>query len=87
MASSEAHDISVEFDMAKQHLDEEISSDEASSTPRMETPECRPPVTCTDDFAFAFDIDGVLVKGGQPIPAAVDALKYINGDNPYGIKV
>lgn len=41
----------------------------------------------SDGFAFAFDIDGVLMKGGKPIPEGIQALRYINGDNPYGIKV
>lgn len=45
------------------------------------------PVQVSDEFAFAFDIDGVLMKGGQPIPEGIQALRYINGDNPYGIKV
>ncbi|KAI4863123.1 HAD-superfamily hydrolase [Hypoxylon rubiginosum] len=40
-----------------------------------------------DSFAFAFDIDGVLVRGGRPIPEAVKAMKVLNGDNQYGIKV
>ncbi|KAI0155431.1 HAD-superfamily hydrolase [Hypoxylon sp. FL1284] len=40
-----------------------------------------------DSFAFAFDIDGVLVRGGRPIPEAVKAMKVLNGDNKYGIKV
>ncbi|KAL7623576.1 hypothetical protein AAE478_007259 [Parahypoxylon ruwenzoriense] len=40
-----------------------------------------------DSFAFAFDIDGVLVRGGRPIPEAIQAMKVLNGDNQYGIKV
>ncbi|KAI1770613.1 HAD-superfamily hydrolase [Hypoxylon cercidicola] len=40
-----------------------------------------------DSFAFAFDIDGVLVRGGRPIPEAIKAMKVLNGDNEYGIKV
>ncbi|KAI1455586.1 HAD-superfamily hydrolase [Annulohypoxylon moriforme] len=40
-----------------------------------------------DSFAFAFDIDGVLVRGGRPIPEAVQAMKVLNGDNEYGIKI
>lgn len=40
-----------------------------------------------DSFAFAFDIDGVLVRGGRPIPEAVKAMKVLNGDNEYGIKM
>ncbi|CAG8145817.1 unnamed protein product [Penicillium salamii] len=63
---------------------EQSSSNE--STP-INTPMHHPPPVTTDDFALAFDIDGVLMKGGQPIPEAVDAMKYINGENPYGVKV
>lgn len=41
----------------------------------------------TDKFAFAFDIDGVLIRGGKAIPEAIDAMKVLNGDNRYGIKM
>ncbi|KAF9893051.1 hypothetical protein FE257_012462 [Aspergillus nanangensis] len=85
MASSEAHDIAIEMAMAKQHLDEEISSEDGS--PRVATPIERPPQTTADDFALAFDIDGVLIRGGEPIPEAAEAMRYINGENPYGVKV
>lgn len=40
-----------------------------------------------DTFAFAFDIDGVLVRGGQAIPEAIEAMKMLNGENKYGVKV
>ena len=40
-----------------------------------------------DNFAFAFDIDGVLVRGGNPIPEAIEAMKMLNGENEYGIRV
>ncbi|KAI5921022.1 HAD-superfamily hydrolase [Camillea tinctor] len=40
-----------------------------------------------DSFAFAFDIDGVLIRGGRPIPEAVQAMKVLNGENDYGIKI
>lgn len=49
------------------------------------TPRVDPDVA--DDFAFAFDIDGVLIRGGQPIPEAVEAMKVLNGENEFGIKV
>lgn len=45
------------------------------------------PGTVSDEIAFAFDIDGVLMKGGKPLPEGIGALKYLNGDNPYGIKM
>ena len=41
----------------------------------------------TDRFAFAFDIDGVLIKGGEVIPEAIEAMKVLNGQNEYNIKV
>ncbi|KAL2172380.1 hypothetical protein VTG60DRAFT_6219 [Thermothelomyces hinnuleus] len=40
-----------------------------------------------DNFAFAFDIDGVLIRGGKPIPEAIEAMKVLNGENEWGIKV
>lgn len=40
-----------------------------------------------DDFAFAFDIDGVLVRGGRPIPEAIEAMKVLNGENEYNVRV
>ena len=40
-----------------------------------------------DGFAFAFDIDGVLVRGGRAIPEAIEAMKVLNGENQYGIKM
>ena len=40
-----------------------------------------------ENFAFAFDIDGVLVRGGKAIPEAIEAMKVLNGENEYGIKV
>ncbi|RCH85863.1 hypothetical protein CU098_003770, partial [Rhizopus stolonifer] len=33
------------------------------------------------NYAFAFDIDGVLIKGKRRIPEATRALKLLNGDN------
>ncbi|PYI10296.1 putative phosphatase [Aspergillus sclerotiicarbonarius CBS 121057] len=85
MASTLSHETAIEMDMAKQHLDDEVSSAEGS--PRAASPVAEKPFTTADDFALAFDIDGVLIRGGEPIPEAGAALKYINGENPYGVKV
>lgn len=71
-------------------LDNAYSSD--SSPPSIASP-LSGPVTpeneldVADDFAFAFDIDGVLIRGGQPIPEAVEAMKVLNGENEWGIRV
>ncbi|KAI5956386.1 hypothetical protein KGF54_000861 [Candida jiufengensis] len=38
-------------------------------------------------YAFCFDIDGVILRGPNTIPQAVEAMKLLNGDNKYKIKV
>lgn len=38
-------------------------------------------------YAFCFDIDGVILRGPDTIPQAVDAIRMLNGDNKYNIKV
>lgn len=45
------------------------------------------PSQTTDKYAYAFDIDGVLIKGGEVIPEAIQAMKMLNGQNSRGIKV
>ncbi|KAI9244543.1 HAD hydrolase [Sporodiniella umbellata] len=39
------------------------------------------------NYAFAFDIDGVLIKGKKLIPEATRALKLLNGDNAANRKI
>lgn len=38
-------------------------------------------------YAFAFDIDGVIVRGPETIPEARKALRMLNGENKYNIRV
>ncbi|RCK64998.1 hypothetical protein Cantr_00687 [Candida viswanathii] len=38
-------------------------------------------------YAFCFDIDGVILRGPNTIPEAVEAMKLLNGENKYKIKV
>lgn len=38
-------------------------------------------------YAFAFDIDGVLVKGPDTLQPGIEAINYLEGNNPYNIKV
>jgi hypothetical protein len=75
-------------ELASIDLEEEALISPTSSTP--ETPGS--PVTpaefpTADSFAFAFDIDGVLVRGGRPIPEAIEAMKVLNGENEWGMRV
>jgi hypothetical protein len=89
MSPSEAHETALALEMAKYHLGEGSSGDsspEEGST-RDTTPGSPSATTTTDCYAFAFDIDGVLIRGGKPIPAAVEAMKILNGQNEWGIKV
>lgn len=74
------------MELARHHL--------AQSANDLPTPEDSEPSTpeegglkTTDKYAYAFDIDGVLIKGGNVIPEAIDAMKVLNGENEYGIKV
>lgn len=38
-------------------------------------------------YAFAFDIDGVLLRGGTPIPEAIEAMAVLNGKNERNLKI
>ncbi|RLV85574.1 Uncharacterized protein JA9_001763 [Meyerozyma sp. JA9] len=38
-------------------------------------------------YAFCFDIDGVILRGPETIPQAPQALRMLNGENKYNIKV
>jgi len=62
----------------------ELGGDESPLTPPEGEEE---EMLVADSFAFAFDIDGVLVRGGRAIPEAMKAMKVLNGENKYGIKV
>ncbi|KAI9870710.1 MAG: hypothetical protein M1830_003899 [Pleopsidium flavum] len=79
MSPSDAHETAVALEMAKHKLNRASSDDSTDTTP-LDT-------TVTGSYAYAFDIDGVLIRGGKPIPEAVEAMKVLNGQNEYGIKV
>lgn len=70
----------VGLERARKSIDETTSDRETPDVEQVDR-------SSTDKFAIAFDIDGVLVKGGIPLPASIDAMKYINGDNPYRVKM
>ena len=78
---SDAHETAAALELAKHRLKELESSDDTL------TPSTPPETNTTDSFAFAFDIDGVLLRGGRPIPEAIEAMKVLNGQNEYGVKV
>lgn len=78
MAASEMSELAAAMEKARHEIQSE--SGPATPTSPIET-------TVTDKYAFAFDIDGVLIRGGRPIPEAIEAMKMLNGENEYGIKV
>ena len=87
---SDAHATALTLELAKYHLAE--GSDSSSSPEDPDTGATTPDAEeagrgITDKYAFAFDIDGVLIKGGSVIPEAVEAMKVLNGQNDYNIKV
>ena len=75
-------------ELAAMNLEEEaLTSPEACSPETPGSPATPADIPTADSFAFAFDIDGVLIRGGRPIPEAVEAMKVLNGENEYGMKV
>lgn len=87
MAPGDAHETALALEMAKHHLDQGSSGE---STPDEGTTDSLARVTTsptTGQYAFAFDIDGVLIRGGKPIPQAIEAMKVLNGQNKFGVKV
>jgi len=79
MAPSDAHEMAAAMELARHELEE-------FSTP-LSNPETPMETSVTDKYAFAFDIDGVLIRGGRPIPEAIEAMQVLNGKNAYGIKM
>lgn len=79
MSETDASEVAAAMELAR--LDLEDASDLPSN------PETPPVSSVTDKFAFAFDIDGVLIRGGRPIPEAIEAMKVLNGQNQYGLKM
>jgi hypothetical protein len=75
-------------ELAEIDLEEEAMLSPTTSSPETPGSPITPPdMPTADSFAFAFDIDGVLIRGGRPIPEAVEAMKVLNGENEYGMKV
>lgn len=79
MDPSDAHEVAAAMELARMDLEEASAS--------LSDPQTPAETAVTDKFAFAFDIDGVLIRGGRPIPEAVEAMQVLNGKNPYGIKM
>ncbi|CAD6499455.1 BgTH12-03571 [Blumeria graminis f. sp. triticale] len=78
---------SARNELAALNLEYYDSPPSSGSSSLTGSPKNRANLATADSFAFAFDIDGVLVRGGRPIPAAIEAMKVLNGENEYGIKI
>ena len=79
MAPSDAHETAAAMELARHQL-EDFSSPQSEPESPLET-------STTDKYAYAFDIYGVLIRGGQVIPEAIEAMQVLNGKNAYGIKI
>ncbi len=75
-------------ELAEMNLEEEALVSPTASTPETPgSPFTPADLPTADSFAFAFDIDGVLIRGGRPIPEAIEAMRVLNGENEYGMRV
>ncbi|KHJ32648.1 putative phosphatidyl synthase [Erysiphe necator] len=75
-------------ELSNLNIEEEDSISSTSSSKSLPgSPDFPAKISTADSFAFAFDIDGVLIRGGRPIPEAIEAMRVLNGENKYGIKV
>lgn len=74
-------------ELSTMNLEDESSSGATSSPEIPGSPVTPPDMPTADTFAFAFDIDGVLIRGGRPLPEAIEAMKVLNGENEYGIRM
>ena len=83
---SDAHETALALERAKSRLEEESGESTPDASSGVATPK-EGGLETTDAYAFAFDIDGVLIKGGEVIPEAKEAMKMLNGANEYNIKV
>lgn len=83
---SHAHETALAMEMAKHHLAEDSGTSTPSDSTGLTTPD-EDQIPTTDRFAFAFDIDGVLIRSGEVIPEAIEAMKVLNGQNEFNMKV
>lgn len=77
--------ISAEIEHARKIVDfgEDLSDEGVASSEDEDDSDDSPEVP----YAFAFDIDGVLLRGGTPIPAAIEAMAILNGKNERKLKI
>lgn len=83
---SNAHETALAMEMAKHRLVDDSDSSTPPGSTGVATPDSDQMPT-TDKYAFAFDIDGVLIRGGEVIPEAIEAMKVLNGQNEFNVKV
>lgn len=81
-APSDAHETAAGLESAKHRL-----RSLSAGIPIQNVTSAPSKTFVTDNYAFAFDIDGVLVRGGEAIPQAITAIKILNGENEYRVKV
>lgn len=84
---SDAHEIALALERAKFHLAEGSGEESSSETSSGAITPDEFGLKTTDSYAFAFDIDGVLIKGGEVIPEAIEAMRALNGQNEFNVKV
>ncbi|ORY73659.1 HAD-like domain-containing protein [Protomyces lactucae-debilis] len=77
--------ISAEIEHARKVIDfgGDVSDDDEGAAAESDEEDDSPAVP----YAFAFDIDGVLLRGGHTIPQAKEAMAILNGKNERHLKI
>ena len=81
-----SHETALAMEITKGRLPE----DSGASTPTMYTAPTSPEpdqISTIEKYAFAFDIDGVIIRGGKVLPQAIEAMKSLNGQNEFNVNV
>ncbi|UNI15640.1 hypothetical protein JDV02_002153 [Purpureocillium takamizusanense] len=89
-AKMEFDDISMPSDGTTSPSSPDLASDSSRAVSVSSIPTPNSPVDpahVADSFVFAFDIDGVLVRGGKAIPEAIQAMRVLNGENEFGLHI
>lgn len=72
----------ISVDATKKRIIKRPSRKNSLGPPKLEINHSR-----VASYAFAFDIDGVLVRGPETIPQAPEAMRMLNGENKYNIRI
>jgi hypothetical protein len=83
---SDVHETALAMEITKHRLAE----DSGASTPIMYTATTSPEpdqILTTENYAFTFDINDVLIRDGEVLSEIIEAIKLLNEQNKFNIKM